>query len=221
MFDSSIRVAILSTSGHAPFPESGTDPFKLNQIVDFKQFISTEADLYIAASAASGSFSAEDLQLMLPLAAKPVLVNAVDFPGRLGQGNWFRYNGWTGFGSQPILEIGALGREIPDIVLQFAMAAGLTSVPVPDRAGLVRPRILAMIINEAFLALEEKLSSAAEIDTAMRLGTGYPFGPFEWAKQIGLHRILKLLDALAAADPKYSPAPALLKAVGEYQQKTV
>jgi 3-hydroxybutyryl-CoA dehydrogenase len=221
MFDSSIRVAILSTSGHPPFPESGTDPFTLNQIVDFKQFISTEADLYIAASPATGSFSPEDIRLMLPLAAKPVLVNAVDFPGKLEQGSWFRYNGWPGFGSQPILEIGALGREIPDIVLQFAMAAGLTCVPVPDRAGLVRPRILAMIINEAFLALEEELSSAAEIDTAMRLGTGYPFGPFEWAEQIGLHRILKLLDALAAVDPKYSPAPALLKAAGEYQQKTV
>lgn len=221
MFDSPIRVAILSTSGHYPFPESGVEPFRLTQIVDLKQFITSDADLYIAAGPATGSFSEEDIRLMAPLAGKPLLINAVDLPGRLKEENWFRYNGWPGFGSQPILEIGSLGRELPETILQFAMAGGLTCVPVPDRAGLVRPRILAMIINEAFLALEEGLSSAAEIDTAMRLGTGYPFGPFEWAEQIGLQRILRLLDSMAAADPKYSPAPALVKAVWGYQQKPV
>lgn len=215
MFDSSIRVAILSTSGHEPFPELGIAPVILSQFVDFEQFISEEADLYIIAIWNIDPNSMERFQKVAVLAAKPVLINAVDLPGRIENKNWFRYNGWPGFGSQPVLEIGSVGRDIPEVVLQFTMAAGLTCLPVPDQIGLIRPRILAMIVNEAFHAFGEGLSSRDEIDTAMKLGTGYPFGPFEWGERIGFHRILVLLENMAATEPKYQPAPALQKTVRE------
>lgn len=217
MFDSFIRVAILSTPGHPPFPETCVKPVRITQYVDFEQFISDEADLYIMASQDNSVKMVNQLRSFPAMAGKTVLINAVDWTGQFSEQHWFRYNGWPGFGRQPVLEIGAGGREIPEAVRQFALAAGLTCLPVPDHAGLVRPRILAMIINEAFLALGEGLSSKTEIDTAMKLGTGYPFGPFEWSAQIGLHRVWSLLEALSAADPRYSPAPAMVEAVLDLQ----
>jgi 3-hydroxybutyryl-CoA dehydrogenase len=67
---------------------------------------------------------------------------------------------------------------------------------LPDEIGFVTPRIISMIINEAFIALKEGVSSKEEIDTAMKLGTNYPYGPFEWAEKIGMERIDSLLVRL-------------------------
>ena len=53
-----------------------------------------------------------------------------------------------------------------------------------------------MIINEAFIALREGVSTKEEINTAMKLGTNYPYGPFEWAGKIGIERVNALLDKL-------------------------
>jgi 3-hydroxybutyryl-CoA dehydrogenase len=66
-----------------------------------------------------------------------------------------------------------------------------------------------MIVNEAYLALGEGVSSREAIDTAMRLGTNYPYGPFEWASRIGLSPIVELLEVLARQNPLYSVAPSL------------
>jgi 3-hydroxybutyryl-CoA dehydrogenase len=80
---------------------------------------------------------------------------------------------------------------------------------VPDTAGMVSARIVAMIINEAYFALQEGISSKADIDTAMKLGTNYPLGPFEWADRIGLVQIHQLLQTLQQADVRYSISQAL------------
>jgi 3-hydroxybutyryl-CoA dehydrogenase len=53
-----------------------------------------------------------------------------------------------------------------------------------------------MIINEAYYTLEEGTANRGDIDLAMKLGTNYPYGPFEWAQRIGIHHLVKLLDAL-------------------------
>ena len=85
---------------------------------------------------------------------------------------------------------------------------------LPDLPGFVAPRVVCMIINEAYLALEEGVSTKAEIDTAMKLGTAYPFGPFEWAEKIGIKKVAGLLQRLALEDKRYQPAPLLLKDTG-------
>jgi 3-hydroxybutyryl-CoA dehydrogenase len=54
-----------------------------------------------------------------------------------------------------------------------------------------------MIVNEAFIALKEGVSTKEEIDIAMKLGTNYPYGPFEWAEKIGTERIKNLLSKLS------------------------
>ena len=84
---------------------------------------------------------------------------------------------------------------------------------VPDTPGFITPRIISMIINEAYYSLGDGVSTKADIDIAMKLGTSYPYGPFEWSELIGLENINELLQQMMKSDKKYSPAPALTKAL--------
>ncbi len=94
---------------------------------------------------------------------------------------------------------------------EFFRQVGLEPSVVPDGPGLVFPRILCMIINEAAFALMEGVASAEDIDTAMRLGTNYPLGPLEWADRIGLDQVLGVVEGLHAEyeEDRYRPAPLL------------
>ncbi|RYG41719.1 MAG: hypothetical protein EOO01_24540 [Chitinophagaceae bacterium] len=82
---------------------------------------------------------------------------------------------------------------------------------VPDISGFITARVVATIINEAFFALEEDISTEEEIDTAMKLGTNYPFGPFEWGEKIGLAGVYSLLAGLAKRESRYQPCKLLEK----------
>jgi 3-hydroxybutyryl-CoA dehydrogenase len=43
----------------------------------------------------------------------------------------------------------------------------------------------------------------------MKLGTGYPYGPFEWARLIGIDRVIQLLDRLAEENKLYQTAQSI------------
>lgn len=73
---------------------------------------------------------------------------------------------------------------------------GLKPDWVQDRVGLVTPRILFMIINEAYYTVQEGTAGKQDIDTGMKLGTAYPHGPFEWMQQIGIRDVYEVLDSL-------------------------
>jgi 3-hydroxybutyryl-CoA dehydrogenase len=81
----------------------------------------------------------------------------------------------------------------------------------PDIPGFISARVLSMIINEAYFSLREEISSKKDIDIAMKLGTNYPYGPFEWSKKIGLIHIYSLLAQLSKTSSRYEPAPLLIK----------
>ncbi len=70
-------------------------------------------------------------------------------------------------------------------------------------------RVLGGIINEAMWAVTEKVASAKDIDTAMKLGTNYPQGPLEWAEKIGLETVYNLLSALneTVSDNRFASPP--------------
>lgn len=119
-----------------------------------------------------------------------------------------RMNAWPGFFGGPLLELCAKDGVRPKADA-FLGTLGWEGSWVPDIPGMIRPRVLSMIINEACFALGESVSTRAEIDTAMKLGTNYPFGPFEWASRIGPDRIHSLLSTLAPQDPRYKPAPGM------------
>lgn len=85
---------------------------------------------------------------------------------------------------------------------------------VQDSAGMVLPRILCMLANEAFFGLMERVASGAEIDTAMKLGTNYPKGPVEWAEEIGFRQVHAVIEALyrTFGEDRYRAAPLLQQA---------
>lgn len=92
---------------------------------------------------------------------------------------------------------------------------GKETVRVKDMPGLVFPRILSLIINEAVRSLDEGVASAEEIDTGLRLGTNYPLGPLRWADQVGLDEVLTVLEGLQqeTGDDRYRPSPLLKRMV--------
>lgn len=70
------------------------------------------------------------------------------------------------------------------------------ALKVDDRVGMVTPRVICMIINEAYYTVQEGTASKQDIDLGMKLGTAYPYGPFEWAEKIGLKNVYSLLKAV-------------------------
>lgn len=142
--------------------------------------------------------------------AKPVLISSVintlkelNLPD-----NFIRINGWAGFLNREIWEIATTNE---DMVKDIFERLEWKYITVADEPGLVSARIIAMIINEAYFALGENVSTKADIDLAMKLGTNYPYGPFEWSKKFGLKSVYNLLDKLSATDKRYTVAPALKK----------
>jgi 3-hydroxybutyryl-CoA dehydrogenase len=88
---------------------------------------------------------------------------------------------------------------------------GWTPRFVESRVGMVTPRIICMIINEAYFTVQEGTASKEDIDLGMKLGTAYPKGPFEWCAQIGVINVYEVLNALYqdTRDERYKICPKL------------
>jgi 3-hydroxybutyryl-CoA dehydrogenase len=89
--------------------------------------------------------------------------------------------------------------------------AGIEVVALADVAGLAVMRIVCCLANEAADVMTWSGTPAADIDTAMRLGTAYPLGPLAWADAIGVARVATVLAHLQAhyGDARYRRAPRL------------
>ncbi len=149
--------------------------------------------------------SPERIEMLAKLLPKPVFVHSVTDTLEQIHPNLIRMNGWPGFLKGNCLEASAN----EEIKVKAGQMLGEELIFVKDAPGFVSARILAMIINEAYFTWEAGTSSKEEIDIAMKLGTGYPFGPFEWGEKIGLKRIAELLKRLAIDDPVYEMAETL------------
>ncbi len=88
---------------------------------------------------------------------------------------------------------------------------GRTAVRCRDRAEFVVNALLYPYLNDAVRMLDSGYSTAGDIDTAMRLGCGYPAGPLEMLDDIGLQTVRDGLRALYAEyrEPSFAPAPLL------------
>ena len=106
--------------------------------------------------------------------------------------------------------------EIDDAVIEVLNALNKKYIACVDEPGFISARIIAMIINEAYMAKEEGVSTEEEIDIAMKLGTNYPYGPFEWAKKIGIQSIHQLLTTLAKNDVRYTTASSMNALIKKY-----
>jgi 3-hydroxybutyryl-CoA dehydrogenase len=90
-------------------------------------------------------------------------------------------------------------------------AAKIELIALDDVAGLVVMRTVCCLANEAADVMTWSGTRAADIDTAMRLGTAYPVGPLAWADAIGPARVAQLLTHLQAhyGEVRYRRAPLL------------
>lgn len=178
------------------------------RVSDCKDFITiTDADAFF--SLKSQSILPEFASLGKPVFINSVTQTLVDLNA---PGNILRINGWPGFLRRPTWEIAG---EINENIKSGLEKTGIKINVAADEPGLIAARIIAMIINEAYLAVNDEVSSKKEIDTAMKLGTNYPYGPFEWAAFIGKNNILELLQKLSLTDTRYQPAELLIKEVNE------
>ncbi|MGN6355345.1 MAG: 3-hydroxyacyl-CoA dehydrogenase family protein [Parafilimonas sp.] len=140
-----------------------------------------------------------------------VFVHAVNCTGQqINRPNYVRLNAWPGFLNRAVIELACSHAGIMQEAETVLKKLNWQFIWVEDDYGLIAARIIAMIINEAYFALEENVSTKQQIDVAMRLGTNYPYGPFEWSEKIGLKNIYNLLSRLAEKDVRYTIA-ALLK----------
>ena len=113
--------------------------------------------------------------------------------------------------NRPLLEVSIYNEANREKLAETCAALGTDYRVVEDRVGLVTPRVICQIINEACFTLQEGTASMQDIDLSMRLGTNYPRGPFAWANAIGVERVYAVLEALwhDTHDERYKVCPLL------------
>lgn len=114
--------------------------------------------------------------------------------------------------------------ETYQVVEETSKKIGKVPVPVNDAPGFVSNRVLMPMINEAIFCVGEGVATPENVDEVMKLGMAHPMGPLRLADFIGLDVCLDILSVLYEGfkDPKYRPAPLLVKMVdaGKLGNKT-
>jgi 3-hydroxybutyryl-CoA dehydrogenase len=167
-----------------------------------------DAGLFIDLDFVAEKARIKALSQLLP---SPVMVNAV-LPTIAEIGHPFiRINGWPGMLDRKVHEVAVADAAVQQLA-QLYEKLGCSFRLAPDIPGMITARMLAALINEAWYTWQQGVSTKEEIDTAMRLGTNYPMGPFEWGARIGLCHVLELLEVLSRTDSRYVPAESLKRA---------
>ena len=96
------------------------------------------------------------------------------------------------------------------VAVGLAERMGKTPITVADSPGFASSRLGLVIGLEAMRMLEQGVASAADIDTAMKLGYGHPMGPLELTDLVGLDVRLGIAEYLAQAiGPAFTPPQTL------------
>ncbi len=106
----------------------------------------------------------------------------------------------------------------------FGESIGKTPVVAKDRTGFIVNRLLVPYMLEAIRVLDEGLASAEDIDNAMKLGCGYPMGPFTLLDFVGLDTTYYIANIMydEFRAPHFAPPPLLKRMVlaGQYGRKS-
>jgi len=111
-----------------------------------------------------------------------------------------RFGGLHFFNPVPMMKLLEVVRipetsdEAFNTLLDFGATVGKTTVNCKDTPGFIVNRLLVPYVIEAIRMLERGDASARDIDTAMKLGAGYPMGPFELCDYIGLDTMKFIMD---------------------------
>ncbi|HKF36717.1 MAG TPA: 3-hydroxybutyryl-CoA dehydrogenase [Ktedonobacteraceae bacterium] len=134
------------------------------------------------------------------------------------------------FNPAPVMKLVEVVRTIStseetiETVMQFAISLGKTPVLAKDTAGFIVNFLLIPYLLAAIRMLENGMATRDDIDTAMKLGCGYPMGPFTLLDYVGLDTTLWAAEAIYEEykDPLYAPPPLLRRMVlsGMYGRKS-
>jgi 3-hydroxybutyryl-CoA dehydrogenase len=97
----------------------------------------------------------------------------------------------------------------------FIQALGKTPVAAQDTTGFLVNRLLVPYLLEAVRLLEAGIASKEDIDQAMKLGCGYPMGPFTLLDLVGLDTTLYVAEVMfdEFREPRFAPPPLLRRMV--------
>jgi len=102
------------------------------------------------------------------------------------------------------------------LAVALAEKMGKTPITVADSPGFASSRLGLVLGLEAMRMVEQGVASAADIDTAMRLGYGHPMGPLELTDLVGLDVRLKIAEYLSESiGPSFNPPGVLRDKVRE------
>nr|XP_020484249.1 hydroxyacyl-coenzyme A dehydrogenase, mitochondrial [Labrus bergylta] len=135
-----------------------------------------------------------------------------------------RFGGLHFFNPVPVMKLvevigtPSTSQETFDSLLNFSKALGKTPVSCKDTPGFIVNRLLVPYLLEAVRLHERGHGSKEDIDIAMKLGAGYPMGPFELADYVGLDTIKFIIDGWSEKDPDnplFAQSEYLNRLVGE------
>jgi 3-hydroxybutyryl-CoA dehydrogenase len=100
-------------------------------------------------------------------------------------------------------------------VFAFAGSLGKEPITAPDRPGFIVNRLLVPYLLDAIRAYENGLGTLEDIDKGMKLGCGYPMGPFTLLDFVGLDTTYYIANIMfdEFREPAYAPPPLLKRMV--------
>lgn len=115
----------------------------------------------------------------------------------------------------PLVEVvrcGSTSEQTFDAAFGFAKSVGKNPIACRDNTGFVVNRLLVPYLLDAIRAYEEGAGSIPDIDAGMRLGCGYPMGPFTLGDFVGLDTLFRIAEIMydEYKDPRFAP-PSLLR----------
>jgi 3-hydroxybutyryl-CoA dehydrogenase len=141
-----------------------------------------------------------------------------------------RFVGLHFFNPVPLMKLVEVVRTIlTDAVVyeqavQFGKSLGKVPVRAGDKTGFIVNRLLVPYMLDAIRALEEGVGSIVDIDNAMKLGCGYPMGPFTLGDFVGLDTTYYIAEIMfnEFREKRFAPPPLLKRMVlaGLYGRKS-
>ncbi len=132
-----------------------------------------------------------------------------------------RFGGLHFFNPVPLMKLVEVIRalttsdETYQTVFAFAGSLGKEPITAPDRPGFIVNRLLVPYLLDAIRAYENGLGTIEDIDKGMKLGCGYPMGPFTLLDFVGLDTTYYIANIMFEEfrEPAYAPPPLLKRMV--------
>jgi 3-hydroxybutyryl-CoA dehydrogenase len=132
-----------------------------------------------------------------------------------------RFGGLHFFNPVPIMKLVEVIRALTtsdatyETLMAFARSLGKEPITAPDRPGFIVNRLLVPYLLDAIRAYESGLGTLEDIDKGMKLGCGYPMGPFTLLDFVGLDTTYYIANIMFEEfrEPAYAPPPLLKRMV--------